>query len=144
MEHSAIEWLWADKDAEAVRELERRLARSAREQEPINYSDLVRGVRFTVAKAKQTEIREIDTSNWSEYDRRLIGDYLGFISYRTFQEAGFLASALAVTKEEGFPSKSFFNFAEQIGAREPGQDPTEFWLQQLAKAQQWYRNHPDK
>jgi hypothetical protein len=115
MESGAVKFLWADKDAEAVRELESRLATAAREERLLNYSDLACGIRFTLAKKNRTEVVEIDTSNWSEHERAIIGDYLGFISYRTYREAGFLASALAITKEECVPSKPFFNFC--LGTR---------------------------
>ena len=144
MTRVAIKFLWADKDAEAVREMEGRLASAARQDRLLSYSDLACGIKFTLATGERTKVVEIDTSNWSEHERAIIGDYLGFISYRTYTEAGFLASALAVTKEEGAPSEPFFKYALELGALRPQQSRLEFWSQQVAKAQAWYRNNRDR
>jgi|SRR5215475_12136600 len=138
MESKGVTFLWADKDAEAVRELESRLARAATEERFLTYSELASGIKFTLAKRDKTNVVEIDTHNWSEHERAIIGDYLGFISYRTYKEGGFLASALAISKEEGIPSKPFFQYARQLGLLNPQQDQLEFWLRQVAKARAWY------
>jgi hypothetical protein len=144
MGSDSIQWLWADKDAEAVRAIERRLASAARSGDLITYSDLVRGLKFTLAKKHATSVIEIDTSNWSEHERAVLSDYLGYVSLGTYREAGFLASALAVQKDEMIPSRPFFEFAKTIGALQPHQDQLQFWAEQVAKAQAWYRANPDR
>jgi len=135
-----LKWIYADRDPDAVSVIERRLAETARSDGFINYSDLVQGVVFFLTKDNGMQPFEINTYEWFGHERQILGDYLGFIAYRTYLEADFLASALAVSKTDLRPSKFFFDFARDVGAMKPGEDPDRFWLTQIVRARDWYRS----
>lgn len=135
-----VKWIYADRDPDAVDAIERRLAETACREGFITYSDLVRGIVFSLTKDNKTQPFKIDTDEWFGHERQILGDYLGYIAYRTFLEAGFLASSLAVSKTDQRPSRFFFDFAREIDAMKRGQDPDSFWLDQAARARAWYRN----
>jgi hypothetical protein len=113
----AIKWRFAEDDVESARILERRIADAARNlaDKFITYSDAVEGVTFHPSFAPGGHL--IDTHAWRDIDRQLIGDYLGYICSRTFNNVRILASALVVDKAEGRPSKPFFDLLGQRGAR---------------------------
>src|SRR4051794_21544648 len=92
----AMKWKYADKDPMALAELERRIADAARRRSLITYSDLVRGVRFNLPNLRERE-RTIDVADWQELDRAIVGDFLGYISQRSYERQRFFSSALVVT-----------------------------------------------
>jgi len=79
----------------------------------------------TCARRKQSFItysslmQKIGLRSDKPQDRRMIGKMLGDISITTFEDNGFLLSALVVKQrpgweENGLPSDAFFNLAEEI------------------------------
>ena len=109
----AIPWLYAPFDPESVRIIESRLADAGRRNAPITYSEVVQGIEFTLDDGRR---HIIDTHNWTGLDQRIIGQFLGFISARTYGAHEFMASALAVAATNGQPSRNFYDFALNIGA----------------------------
>lgn len=136
-------WLYADKDPEALAILEDRIAlAAASEERTITYSDLVRGVLFKMQDGTNYEINNFENYG---FDSRLIGDFLGYICLRSYQRAGFMASAVVVTKEEGrpgLPSPPFFDWMKKLGALKLAgdDDALAFWLEHLDKAHNYYKS----
>jgi len=50
--------------------------------------------------------RVIDVSDWQELDRAIVGDFLGYISMRSYERAKLCSSALAVSKMDGSPERA--------------------------------------
>src|SRR5699024_9527089 len=72
-----IRWSYADRDQEALAELRRRLAATGRREGLIDYSALVRGVAFCIPTVTGGQPCTIDTHDWQDLDRDLLGDFLG-------------------------------------------------------------------
>src|SRR5687768_9141713 len=96
-----MEWLYATGDPKALRTLEERIAAAGRKRSLITYSELVRGVTFDLPNLQRPPI--IDTSDWHDLDRAIVGSFLGYISMRSYENAKFFASALVVNKTDGSP-----------------------------------------
>lgn len=135
-----FEWRWADKDGRALAMLEERLASTGKSRGLITYSDLVRGVRFKVSSLHGGKPFEIHVHDWTDLDRALIGDFLGFVSSRSYSRAGFMASALVVSKSEYKPSWHFFQWMETLDIVPDLDDETvlAFWAGEVHKAHKWY------
>lgn len=131
-----------ESDAEAVALLENRLATSARSDTPITYSQLVDGIVFRLVDGRE---HHIDVHDWTGFDRNLIGDYLGFISQRTYRDFGFMASSLTVDAALKRPSNTFFMLALRLGAlkRDSAAARDPFWVTQLNLAREHYLKVPD-
>lgn len=136
-------WKYADQDPVAVAILEERIAQAAiSEERLVSYSDLVRGIEFKLPGGESYEIR--DFQNYG-FDSQLIGDFLGYICMRSYEKAGFMASAVVVTKEAGelsIPSPPFFKWMVELGVlkRADGDRALEFWVEQLDKAHTYYKS----
>ena len=135
----AMKWKYADKDPEALAELERRIAGAARRRSLITYSDLVRGVRFNLPNLREGE-RTIDVADWQELDRAIVGDFLGYISQRSYEHHRFFSSALVVTKTDGAPSEGFYTLMRDLGLISSGKTDKAMYLfaDHVAKAHTWY------
>ncbi len=140
---SGIKWLYADKDAAALAALETRIADTGSQLGLITYSKLVSGVIFRLPNFQQGCPYEIHVHDWSGFDRMLIGDFLGFISTRSYLRAGFMASALVVNRVEFKPSEQFFQWMEDLGVLSDLTEATvlAFWADQVNKAHKWYQSH---
>jgi len=78
--------------------------------------------------------------NWSGLDRAILGDFLGYISMRSYEEAGFMASALVVSRSEYKPSDLFFEWMKELNVL-PNTDKDTilaFWADQVNKGHNWY------
>jgi hypothetical protein len=135
----AMKWRYADKDPHALAELERRIADAARKRGLLTYSDLVRDVRFNLPNLRDGD-RTIDVSDWEELDRAIVGDFLGYISQRSYERHGFLSSALVVTKLDGLPSEGFYTLIRDLGLISSGKTDKAMylWSDHVAKAHTWY------
>ena len=103
----AVNWTYADKDSNALAILEQRVADTGRRLQLITYSQLVTGVAFHLPNIRNGEPYHIQTYDWSGLDRAIIGEFLGFISMRSYEQAGFMASTLVVNALEFKPSWHF-------------------------------------
>lgn len=142
----AIQWSYADKDTKAGEEMRRRIANAARRNKLIYYSDLVAGVTFRLPNVAGGEPFQIDPSEWSILDRDILGDYLGYLSLETYERHGFLASALAVSKNDDMPSEGFWNLMKLLGLVKNSKTDKAmyFWSDEVAKARAWYVGHPNR
>lgn len=139
-----IRWTWADKDPEALAELESRIRQAGRRRTLVSYSDLVNGVVFRLPNLNGGQPYQINTSYWKDVDRALIGEFLGYISTRSHRRYGFMASALVVEKEERKPSFHFFEWMRKLGAVPSTADEVvlPFWVDQVNRAYEQYAPAP--
>lgn len=141
-----IRWSYADRDPQALDEFRRRLAATGRRESLIDYSALVRGVAFHIPTVNGGQPYTIDTQEWQDLDRDLLGDFLGFLSQESYERHGFFSSALAVSKGDGTPSEGFWSLMKQLGLVASGRSmrALEFWSGQVRAAHEWYVAHPDR
>jgi|SRR5687767_14350454 len=142
----AIRWSYADKDTAAGDEMRRRIAEAARKNKLIRYSDLIAGVTFRLPNVAGGEPFQIDPFDWSDLDRAILGDYLGYLSLETYERHGFIASALVVSKSDDTPSDGFWNLMKLLElVKNPKTDKAMFfWSDEVSKAREWYLAHPDR
>ena len=140
-----IHWSYADRDPAALGELRHRIADTGRRRQLIRYSDLVHGVTFRLPNVGSGDPFQIDIGDWRDIDRDLLGDFLGFLSFETYERHGFMASALVVSKADDNPSDGFWNLMKLLGlVKNPRSDKaTFFWLDQVQRAHDWYAAHPE-
>ena len=136
-----MEWEYADKNSSVISMLEERIADTGKKFGLISYSDLVNGVDFAYPNINDGKPFRISIYDWSGLDRRIIGDCLGYISMRSYIEAGFMASALVVARTESKPSDIFFDWMAHL---EVIPDVSEysvlaFWSDQVKKGHSWYK-----
>lgn len=136
-----IEWSYATGDAKALRELEDRIASAGRKRSLITYSDLVRGVTFNLPNVQKA--RTIDVTDWQELDRAIIGDFLGYISMRSYERAKLLSSALVVSKMDGSPGEGFYSLLKLLGLVSSARSTKalDLWAEHVAKAHTWFARH---
>lgn len=139
---ATLEWTWGDKDPAALAELEKRIAQEGRKRRLITYSELVKDVVFHLPNVRNGAPYRIKTYDWSGLDRAIVGSFLGYISLRSYREAGFMASALVVNSAELKPSRHFFEFMQELAVL-TDKDETAvlgFWADQVNKAHRYYRS----
>ena len=137
----AIEWIWADKDANALTILESRIEETGKNLGMITYSDLVKGVDFHLPHVRKGESYRVPIHDWSGFDRGMVGEFLGMISTRSYCAHGFVASALVVNRLEYKPSDLFFDWMVRLKVLPDNSDDTvlKFWIEQVNKAHNWYK-----
>ena len=138
---AAITWIYGDKDPQALAILEERIAETGHNLGLITYSDLVNGVTFHLPNIRNGGDYQIAIHDWGGLDRAILGDFLGYISTRSYLRAGFMASALVVNRAEFRPSDQFFAWMEQLAVLPDTREDTvlAFWAEQVNKAHKWYR-----
>lgn len=136
-----IEWTYATGDSKALKELEDRIAAAGRKRGLITYSDLVRGVSFNLANLREPRI--IDVTDWHELDRAIVGNFLGYISKRSYERAKLFSSALVVSKMDGSPGEGFYSLLKELGLIPSTRSAKalEIWAEQVAKAHTWFAKH---
>ena len=137
----SFNWIYADKDLNALGVLEQRIADTGRRLQLITYSQLVGGMAFHLPNVRNGEAYQIQTFEWSGLDRAIIGEFLGYISTRSYEQAGFMASALVVNAMEFKPSWHFFEWMRTLQVLPNLDDNTvlAFWAEQVNRAHNWYR-----
>jgi len=134
-----------DGDSAANNEIERRIAARALQRRTIPYSELVTGVTFRLPNvAGGSPLRLGEMGDWTDLDRAVLGSVLGRISADSYLRAGFLASAVAVSKSTEEPSEGFKALVREAGLLRStrGDAFVLFWSDQLTKAYDWYSSHP--
>ena len=109
-----MKWSFAPDDPSALAQLERRIERSGKRGKTLTYSELADGVEFDLPGFSNRPYH-IDIHNWTELDRKLIGDFLGYISMRSYQRSGVFASALVVNKDDHLPGPGFYGLLADLG-----------------------------
>jgi hypothetical protein len=100
--------IWANKDPDSLTTLEGRIADAGRNLSMITYSDLVKGVDFHLPNVRNRQAYRVPVYDGSGFDRGVVGEFLGYISTRSYCANGFMASALVVNRLEYKPSNLFF------------------------------------
>lgn len=136
-----VDWIWADKDPDALAVLEERIAEAGRNLSMITYSDLVKGVDFHLPNVRNGQAYRVPIHDWSGFDRGMVGEFLGYISMRSYCANGFMASALVVNRLEYKPSDLFFEWMKRIEVLPDTNEGTvmKFWIDQVNKAHNWYK-----
>lgn len=139
---NSIQWKYATQDPVALDEMERRIADAARKLSLITYSDLARGVTFNLPSLRVPR-RTIDVAEWQELDRAIIGDFLGYMSMRSYENHGFFVSALVVSKVDGSPSEGFYSLMKEVGLVSSSRTDSAMylWAEHVARAHTWYEKH---
>lgn len=134
-----ISWHYAPRDPEAQAQLETRIAEVGRREDLITYSDLVRGVTFRLSNLTDSA-HQIDPSDWQDLDRAIVGDFLGYLSMKSYESAGFFSSALVVSKRDGTPGEGFYAFLRELGLISKSKtDKAMFlWADHVKRAHEWY------
>lgn len=137
-----IPWKYAPQDSAALAELERRLGEAASRRSLLTYSDLVRGITFNLPTLREP-IRTIDVSDWQDLDRAIVGDFLGYMSMRSYELGGFFSSALVVSKLDGSPSEGFYTLMKELGLIASSKTDKAMYLfaKHVALAHTWYEKH---
>lgn len=135
------EWKWADQDLNAVIELEKRIAKAGKNKAVLTYSELVKGIEFNLPTINGGKPYKINVHDWSDLDRAIVGDFLGYISTRSYKDHGFMASVLVVNVGEQMPSEMFFRWMQYLELVPDGKPSSRerFWIAELKKAYLWYR-----
>ena len=137
---AAVQWSYGGRDPVALAELEQRIAEAGRKLGMVTYSDLVKGVTFRLPNVKRGQPFQINVYEWSGLDRAVLGEFLGYISTRSYREHGFMASALVVNKAEYKPSDHFFQWMKTLDVLPDLEEDTvlRFWIEHVNKAHTWY------
>jgi hypothetical protein len=138
-----IKWHYGDRDDRARAELTERIAARARKRDVLTYGELVEGVRFQLANVNNGSPFYIGGAEWTELDRALLGDFLGYISMESYEAGRFMASAVVVSKTTREPSEGFRALMRQLGLLRSSNTDTAvlLWSTELTKAYDWYANH---
>jgi len=139
-----VDWQYGDKDPNALEILSGRIAETGKNLALIPYSSLVEDVEFVLPNLQEGRPHRIKTYDWTGLDRRIIGDFLGYISKESYLRAGFFASALVVGKSEFKPSSHFFEWMEalEVIPNMSEDSVAKFWIEHVNKAHNWYSRHP--
>jgi hypothetical protein len=135
----SIRWAFPDSDREAFDALRQRIAATGRSQNLITYSELVAGVTFRLPTVNRGEPFQIGAGEWTELHRMLVGDFLGRLAWDNYERAGFLASALVVSKLTGASSDGFRTLVREIGllGSSNPDDLVILWSLEVKKAYDW-------
>lgn len=133
-----------DGDVAALRELNSRLASTARQESVITYSDLVRGIVLDLPNVQNGAPFELSVPEWTDLHRAIIGECLGRLACDSYLEAGFIISSVAVGKTSMEPSEGFRVLLENLELVGSRRDPRvdEVWLEHLRGAHTWCSVHP--
>lgn len=137
----AVNWTYADKDPAALGELRKRLQSAARKTKMLRYSELADGVEFRLPQIKGGDPYYITTWDWSGLDRRIIGEFLGYLSMESWREGQFMISAIVIGGLDYQPSDHFFEWMKELGVlRNLKQESVfAFWSEQVKKAFAYYK-----
>jgi hypothetical protein len=138
---TAIHLIWADKDPAALEILEHRIADAGQNLQMITYSDLVKVVDFHLPNVRNSDAYRVPIHDWSGFDRGMVGEFLGYISTRSYCQHGFMASALVVNRLEYKPSELFFEWMVKLDVLPDTNEDSvlKFWIEQVNKAHNWYK-----
>lgn len=138
---SQMQWSYGDKDPVALAILEKRISEAGRSLSLITYTDLVKGVEFHLPNINSGSSYSITTFDWTGLDRRIIGDFLGYASYRSYSKHHFMTSALVVNRDEFRPSWHFFQWMRHLNVLPDLEEDTVnvFWVDQINKAHNWFK-----
>ena len=140
----SMHWSFADRDPVALDELRHRIATAGRRRALERYTPLVDGVIFRLPHLHRGQPFEIHTDEWSDLERAVLAEFLGFVSLESYERHGFMASALVVREDDGLPDQEFWSLMTRLGVVLGKSDERAelFWEQQVRLAHEWYTAHP--
>ena len=138
-----MSWRYAPQDPAGRALLSTRIAEAGRKGGTITYSALVMGVTFHLPSLAKPE-HIIDTGEWEDLDRAIVGDFLGYLSMESYERAEFLCSALVVSKSDGTPGEGFYALLKELGliASSKTDKAMYLWADHVAKAHEYYGRGP--
>jgi len=140
---TARAWPYSEACPEALAELGRRIAEVGKRRALVHYSKLVTGLEVRLAGDGDGAPFELGVPEWSDQDRKILGDLLGRLSLDTYQRGQFLASALVTAKGTQEPGEGFWAFVDELGLFN-STSPTRrlmFWTEQVRLAHDWYASN---
>jgi hypothetical protein len=137
----AVNWNYADKDPAAREVLRTRIQNAAKQTKMLRYSELAEGVEFRLPQIRGGDPYYITTWDWTGLDRKIIGEFLGYLSMESWREGQFMVSALVIGGLEHQPSDQFFAWMKELGVLPNVKKDTvyAFWSEQVKKAFDFYR-----
>ncbi len=140
---ATIKWYYTDKDLRARQELADRMAQTARRQDLITYSDLIKGVTFKLPNVNGGQPFQIDPYEWTDLHRQIVGDFLGSISAESYRRDGIFVSAIVVSKADGTPGLGFVNFMRELGILTGPSEVAalEHWVEEVRKVHGRYKRN---
>jgi hypothetical protein len=139
----AKSWPYSEACPEALAELGIRIAKVGKMRGLVHYSKLVSGLELRMASVSEGAPFELGVPEWSDQDRKILGDLLGRLSLDTYQRGKFLASALVTAKGTQEPGEGFWTFVDELGLF-TSTSPTRrlmFWTEQVRLAHDWYASN---
>jgi hypothetical protein len=138
-----MRWHYAAGAPEARAEFVRRIRERARRGATISYPELVDGVEIQLPNVHGGAPFYLGNPEWTDLDRAILGELLGYISMESYREAGIIASSVVVSSTTREPSEGFRVMMRQLGKLRSGRadEALMMWSSELAKAQEWYANH---
>lgn len=141
-----INWPYALNDEnDVLQEFQDRICRTARLRSSlISYSNLVAGVKFKFSNVNNGDEFYIDVHNWQGLHRKIVGDCLGYISYVSYRDFNFIASAIVAGLIDNKPSDIFFEWMNSLGAiKNMNKESIDsFWVSEVKKVVDWYALNP--
>ena len=137
---SAKSWPYSEACPEGLAKLGRRVADVGKRRTLVHYSKLVSGLELRMADVSDGAPFELGVPEWSDQDRKILGDLLGRLSLDTYRRGKFLASALVTAKGTQEPGEGFWTFVTDLGlftSASPTRRLT-FWSEQVRLAHEWY------
>ena len=137
---SKYNWNFAGDDPPALNELEKRIIDTARRKDLITYSDLVNGITFSLPNANRGQPFQIAPDDWTDLNRAIIGDFLGYISARSYAQSGIFLSAIVVTRADGTPGQGFVEFMRELEILTKSGEAAsiECWVNEVHKVHEFY------
>ena len=137
-------WRYAPQDPAAREVLSHRIAEAGRKGGTISYSSLVLSVTFHLPSLAEPD-HLVDTTDWQDLDRAIVGDFLGYLSMESYERAGFLCSALVVSKSDGTPGEGFYTLLKDLGliVNSKTDKAMYLWSDHVAKAHEYYARRQD-
>jgi len=109
------DWAWPRSDKHALEELEFRIEKAARNKGFLDYSELVKGVTFKIPTINDGGPFEIDVRSWRDIDRAILGQFLGYISMKSYEKHDFMLSAIVIGRNSSEPSHHFYQWVKWLG-----------------------------
>lgn len=136
-------WPYSEACPEALAELGRRIAAVGKRRELVHYSKLVNGLELRMASINDGSPFELGVPEWSDQDRKILGDLLGRLSLDTYLRGKFLASALVTAKGTQEPGEGFWTFVDELGlfTSTSATRRLMFWSEQVRLAHEWYASN---
>ncbi|WP_422323186.1 hypothetical protein [Prosthecobacter sp.] len=118
-----------------LEELEERLwkAASSSRGNPLVYSEWVGNLAFVVPQYFGGEKFSMSVGDWLPQYSHIIGDILGWLNAKSYEEHGVLISSMAVSKGDNQPGDRFYGLSSDVGLfnGKTEMQKLKFWTEQI-------------